>query len=191
MLWLLLACEADPPQHYGYDVTDHFPLDGERSWDYASDDTSVDHRLDAVLLDTVVERDDVSIHELSYRNSETGEQLLAVQWSSDTAYGVLIHGYEDASGVVSYDDPVTFAEPRMDVGESVESEGFTSTLVGLEGCPNHWNEEWDGCLHMAIDGDAPFAGDYWLVPRYGTAWLQLRDDSDVWVLVKAEWWPDD
>ena len=34
---------------------------------------------------------------------------------------------------------------------------------------------------------APFAGDYWLVPRYGVAWQQTSGDSDVWVLVKANW----
>lgn len=190
MLWLI-ACATEGPTYSGYDLVDHFPLDGERRWDYASNDTSVTHRLDVVLSDAVVERDGVRIHELSHLSSESGDQLLAVQWSSDTASGVLVHGYDDEQGPVSFDDPVVFAEPRMVPGDSVSSGDFTSTFVGVEACPNHWTgEDWDSCLHMSLDGDAPFAGDYWLVPRYGTAWLELRDDTDTWVLVEAEWAPE-
>ncbi len=190
MFWLF-ACAADLPLYDGYDMADHFPLDGDRRWDYANDDTSVDHRLDVVLSDTIVERDDVRIQELSYRSSSDDEQLLAVQWSSDTAYGVLIHGYEDPDGVVDFDGAVTFASPRMEPGESVVSGDFTSTFLGVEACTNHWvGDDWQTCLHVLLEGDAPFAGDYWLVPRYGTAWLQLRDDSGTWVLVQAEWAPE-
>ena len=38
-----------------------------------------------------------------------------------------------------------------------------------------------------FDAGAPFAGDYWLVPRYGAAWILATGDADTWVLLNAFW----
>jgi hypothetical protein len=199
----LLAC--NPSYSYGgYKIFEHFPMDGHRSWEYASDDVSIEHKLEVRMNDEPIQVGDTLIHEFQHFNQATGEMLGAVQWSSDSVDGVMIHGYQTTgpSGeVVNFDDPVVFADASMAPDESVTSSAggwdFTSTFESVEGCANHWvGDDWDSCLRFHLDdgdGDdatgAIFAGDYWLVPRYGIAWQATSGDSDTWVLVKADWEP--
>jgi hypothetical protein len=49
-------------------------------------------------------------------------------------------------------------------------------------------------MHLKIDdGDGDdtigpfFAGDYWLVTRYGPAWMKLTGDSGTWTLADYDW----
>ena len=225
----LVGCDGD--YYYGgYQIYDHFPLDGQRSWEYANNDLSVTDHLEVRMLDTTVEQDGITVHEFQHFNDTTGDQILSVQWSSASTSGVQIHGYQtfdtgggggpggggdDTGGedtgsappypadLVSFDPPILFADSEMAPDESVESSGggwdFTSTFESVDPCPNHWvGDEWETCLRIRIDdgdGDdttgAPFAGTYWLVPRYGIAWQQTTGDTDTWVLVRAEWASDD
>ncbi len=210
----LLGCSGSSYTYGGYKLYDHFPLDGKRSWEYASDDTSVDYKLEVVMSETTVMVDEIEVHEFQHFNSETGDQLLSVQWSSDSVYGILIHGYQtfapgggggggsdtgDTGGpaampeAVSFDNPVTFADPQMAPGETVSTSAggwdFESTFDAVEPCENHWvGDDWQECIKITLEGgDAPFAGEYWIVPRYGIAWQHTSDDSDKWVLVRAQW----
>ena len=188
------------PSTGAYQLWDYFPLDGQRSWEYASDDMSVDHELVVRLAEGTTSAGDAVVHRLERYNEDTGAALGATLWSSDSVDGVQIHGYEtDAGDAVDFPEPVLFAPTHGDPGDAVESSAggwdFTSTFEAVEPCPNHWvGEEWDSCLHLRLDdgdGGAPFAGDYWLVPRYGAAWLRTTDDTDTWFLVKANWEPAD
>lgn len=219
---------CDPDYRYGgYQIFDHFPLDGSRSWEYASDDLSVPYKLDVRMSEEALTTDKYVIREFQHFNQETGDPLLSVQWSSDSSSGVLIHGYQvfETSGgtgagtgagpgggtapplpatVVSYaGNPVVFGDPEMAPGESVvtEVDGYTvtSTFEAVEPCENYWvADDWQNCLRIHVDdGDGDpdaglaFAGTYWIVPRYGIAWMQLTGDSEVWRLVTASWAPDE
>jgi len=199
----LLAC--NPSYNYGgYKIFEHFPMDGLRSWEYANDDVGIEYKLEVRMSDEPIQVGDTIIHEFQHFNQATGEMLGAVQWSSDSVDGVMIHGYQTTGpkgDLVNFNPPIKFADASMAPDEDVKTSGggwdFTSTFVGVEGCPNHWvGEEWDSCLRFLLDdndGDdaagALFAGEYWLVPRYGIAWQQTTGDSDTWVLVKANWEP--
>ncbi len=103
---------------------------------------------------------------------------------------------------VTFDPPLVFAEDQMAPGDAVQTttggRTFTSTFVRTEPCPNYWTEEWDSCLLVELDdgdGDttsgSPVAGSYWLVSRYGVAWMKRTGDPDIWKLRKAEWAPDE
>jgi len=185
----------------GYQLYENFPLDGQRRWVYANDDEAVGFNLEVELVSSEV-LGDAEVFELAHIDQGSGAPLRSVWWSSDSSAGVQIHAYaEGGGGRVDLDPPVTFAQPRMDPGDEVTSGAggwdFTSTFVGGEPCANHWvGDDWDRCLHVRLDdgdGDdgagAPFAGDYWLVPRYGAAWLETTGDSDTWVLLNAFWEP--
>jgi hypothetical protein len=203
---LLAGCgadDADPTTTDGYSLYDNFPLDGERRWVYASDDASVAHHLEIVMVPEAETLTGAAAHELQRWNQDTGAHLGSAWWSSDSSDGIQIHAYQDpGSPRVDLDPPAAFAAPRMDPGDAVESSAggwdFVSTFIGGEPCENHWvGDDWDRCLHVRLDavgsddgdGDAgaPFAGDYWLVPRYGAAWIQATGDTDTWVLLNAFW----
>jgi len=228
----MTSCSGSKYTYAGYQIFDHFPLDGQRSWEYANDDITVDHKIEIRMSElTTGGSGSTVVHEFQHYNQDTGSLLMTVKWSSDSSDGVLIHGFQvydvddgggpggpgddtgDTGGpggdVTSpggeYNfaaDPLVFGQSEMAPGESVTSSGggwdFTSTFVGVEPCPNHWvGEDWDECLHFYLDdgvdgaGAAAISGDYWLVPRYGIAWIQLGGDSDVWRLVQANWSPDE
>jgi hypothetical protein len=211
----------------GYQIYDHFPLDGQRAWEYANDDISIDHKIEVRMSETTVMKGDTEVFEFQFYNQSTGDKFMAVNWSSDGIDGIQIHGYQTwaiadsggdggadsgdtgggpgaawADALETFEPPVVVADPEMAPGESVESSGgswsFVSTFEAVEGCPNYYvGDEWNECLRLTLDdgdGDdmsgAPFAGSYWLVPRYGTAWMRLTGDAENWVLVDADWEPD-
>ena len=230
------ACSGSSYTYAGYQIFDHFPLDGQRSWEYANDEITIDYKMEIRMSELETVNDDMKVHEFQYYNQDTGSLLMTVTWSSDSSNGVNIHGFQtfedsggggtggpggpggddtgdtglgsDAAGgpgggAGSYDftaDPVQFGQAEMAPGDSVTSSGggwnFTSTFESVEPCPNHWvGEDWDECLRFTLDdgvdgpGGAAIAGSYWIVPRYGIAWMQLEGDPDVWRLVKANWSP--
>ena len=70
---------------------------------------------------------------------------------------------------------------------------FTSTLEASEPCPNPWVEDWNDCLKMVLEDDGSgslVSGNYWLVPRYGVAWMRRTADADTWKLRDADWTAD-
>ena len=204
-LLALLAAGCDPDWDdggWGYDVSDHFPLDGsERVWVYDSLDESVEWTL-LVEKTTVVHEGDLDVVTLEHSNDDTLTVLAQVDWSSDSTGGVRIHGYhvEDGDVSVAFDPPIQFAELEMTPGDAVETETggttFTSTFETVEGCGTFWAPSWDdeGCLKFTLaDGDedpatnAYIAGSYWLVTRYGPAWLVLDAYPARWSLSDRFW----
>lgn len=193
---LVAACDGAGPSYTGHNTWEYFPLDGERSWKYAMDDDSAGYILEVEKVSTA-EQGGTQIATLEYRKEDTGDLLYSVQWSSDSAGGILIHGYEVQGGdSVDFDAPVQFADYRMIGGDTVETQtngmNFASTLVGLESCPNLWTtEEWE-CLHMSLDdGDGddmagpPFAGDWWIAGSWGASRFQPTGWNADWVLTNA------
>lgn len=205
-LALLAGCNGDPPGYKGTQMSPYFPYDGERLAEYYNAD------VDAVPWKLVVEKleptqriGDYEVVTFEWSNYDTGEIVGSVMWSSAEGDGIQIHGYAVGTGEPTmYDPPIAVSDDDdyMLSGESITTETggmtFTSTYVGMEDCPVQWGLEWEGCVRMSIDdGDGDdmagpiFAGDYWLVQRYGPAWMHTTGFSDKWDLARYEWSGDD
>ncbi|HJN76427.1 MAG TPA: hypothetical protein QGF58_21040 [Myxococcota bacterium] len=168
---LILTLGCDDPGQYGYagyDMVDHFPLDGQREWTYTNE--GIAWRLNVDMLDNPVVSDTTTIHTFEYwqadANGVSANLLMTLDVSSDTYNGVQFHGYEvisdpidwdtgstDDSGdsgvtgwgpaeLVSFDPPLVLAESKMAPGDTVvTSTGgstWTSTFKFQEPCPNNW-----------------------------------------------------
>jgi hypothetical protein len=181
-----------------------FPMDGDREWQYLNDDDGVEFPMRVEKLSTPRMVDNITVYTFEYYNEESGDIVRSVEWSSDSINGVLIHAYTNHEGggePVEFDPPIQFADEEMAPGQCAITETggytFTSTLVVSEPCPNHYVPDWEACLKMTLDdgdGDdsagAMVAGEYWLVPSYGTAWFRMTPDSDNWRLWKHDWAPE-
>lgn len=202
---LLPSCGGSSYTYQGYRMSEQFPLDGDREWQYLNDSEGVEHPMRVEKIATPTMKNGAEVYTLEYYNEETGDIVRAVDWSSDSVNGVQIHGYVDYTTdaeEVSFEPPIVFADDKMVAGAFVVTETggytFTSTLVMSEACPNHYVPDWEDCLKMVLDdgdGDdstgALVAGEYWLVPSYGTAWFRMTPDTDNWRLWKHDWEPTD
>lgn len=201
---LLPSCGGSSYTYTGYRMHKQFPLDGDREWQYLNDADDVENPMRVEKISTPTMKGNTAVYTLEYYNEETGDIVRSVDWSSDSINGVQIHGYIDyeASGEeVTFDPPILFADDEMAPNASVVTETggytFTSTLMYSEPCPNHYVPDWEDCLKMVLDdgdGDdttgALVAGEYWLVPSYGTAWFRMTPDSNNWRLWKHDWEPE-
>ena len=200
------GCEPDYLIN-GYDMPDHFPLDGSvRVWEYASTDSAVLGGLNVEKAGSVVQ-DDVEVVTLEHwtvSENESEDLAWEVQWSSDDVDGVRIHGYRNAltDEEVTFDPPVQFTERNEVPGDQVvtSSGGFnwTATFEGVDGCATYWVQDWENaeCLIINLDdGDGSpetngvIVGSYWLVPRYGTAWMEVDAYDTLWSLANHQWEP--
>jgi hypothetical protein len=205
-LSVLSACTGGGYTYGGYKVYDHFPLDGYRTWDYAQGDESVEWQMAVEKDPNTSETDDYEIITLNYRVDDPETNLFAIDWSSDSIKGVLIHGFVDyeTGDSSDFDPPLVFGEYQMVPGAEVSTETggrtWTSTFESVEECPNHWvttdEDTWE-CLKFTLDdGDGddlsgpPFAGSWWIAPRYGTSRFIPTGYDDAWVLTKATWTSD-
>ena len=199
---VLLGCQPAAPGYPGTKMNEYFPFDGEREAEYINDDIeNVPWKLVIEKISPTELVDTAEVVEMEWTNFDTGDVLGSVRWSSDSSNSVQIHGYSDAAGeYITFDTPIQVTDDSnyMRKGDSVVTETngftFTSTLVGVESCPVIWTtDDWE-CEHILIDdGDGDdmagplFAGDYWLVTRYGPAWMKLTGDDQKWVLGHYDW----
>jgi hypothetical protein len=210
-LALLAACDPEPTFKGTGPLNEYFPYDGERQALYyyagtASTDSGgagIGYNLLVDKLESVEEIDDVEVVTFTYTKvylDDTTELLGQIKWMSDSD-GVRVYAY--AEGL---DDFITFEHPievtsntnYMHTGDSVETQTdgytFTCTYVGQEDISVQWGLDWEGAVHFRIDdGDGDdmigpfFAGDYWLVTRYGPAWMHLTGYEDKWDLADYDW----
>ncbi len=199
-----VSCGGATYNYVGYLMDNQFPLDGTREYQYLSDDESIETPIRVEKASTPTATGTYDIYTFETYNDESGDLLNIVDWSSDSVYGILIHGFTDyanSEDPVVFDPPLIFADDEMAPSDFVVTQTggmtFTSTFVGVEPCPNYYVAEWNECLRMELDdgdGDANagsmLAGTYWLVPRYGIAWFQQTGDAEPWVLWKHSWTPE-
>ena len=189
----LLGCSGSSFQYAGHDVYKYFPLDGTRTWEYATTDEVFLLAVDKV--EPTVTVDDVEVVTLEYSIKDPYVLRYSVDWSSSSADGVMIHGYsdEETGESLSFETPIQFAEHEMVSGESntVETDGysFTSNFLSVETCTNHWTtDDWQ-CLHFALleDGEAelPFLGDYWIATRWGVSAMLSPGYENEWILTQG------
>lgn len=193
---LLLACNSSTSTYNGHSTYEYFPLDGERSWKYAMDNDSAGYLLEVEKMATA-DQGGTEVVTLEYRKEDTGDLLYTVDWSSDSAGGILIYGYEEQGGAsVTFDTPVQVAEYKMMGDDQVVTQTngmtFTSTMIGIEDCTNLWSSDTWECLHMELDdGDGdnlagpPFAGDWLMAGSWGASRFQPTGWQAEWVLTNA------
>jgi hypothetical protein len=197
----LLGCSGSGYEYAGLTTHDYVALDNDRSWEYASDDPDRTWILQVDKVFPVEEFDGTEVVTLEYAKKDPYELLHSIQWSSDSQRGVLIHGWSVEGGAsAAYPEaPIQFADRTMLIGDSVQTDAagtvFTSTLVAVENCDNHWTpDEWE-CLHFQVDdgqggaSGAPFVGDWWMAKGWGASWLQGATDTDKWILSSGKWEP--
>lgn len=193
----LTACTDGGTTYNGHSTYEYFPFEGERTWTYVADTDAVSPNVDYNLfVDKAGSRMDgtTEIVLLEYRkNDESGDLLYSIEWSSDNANGVRVWSYEVQGGdSVTFDDPILFSSYQMVVGDEVTSSSngieITSTLAGLEDCPNYWTDNVWTCLHFTVEGaEVPFAGDWWGAGSWGASRFQNPYVDQEWVLASGYW----
>ena len=202
VLVLLAGCESkDGIGFSGTQTSPYFPMDGDRTALYYNENPEVAWTLHVEKQEPTQLVDGMEVVNFEYSNDTDGTILGIVQWSSTTGEGIKIHGYSEGTGdIVPFVPPINVSDPtdymnRNDVVTTETDQGtFTSEFVGFENCPVQWGiDNWD-CLNLVLDdgdGDASagrfFVGSYWLVTRYGPAWMQLTGYDEKWNLADYDW----
>lgn len=175
-----VGCASPSYDYSGYRTYDHFPLDGERYWNYQS--ANKDYLMD-VRIDSTEYVGNKAVRTLRYENANLASVLYWIKWSSDSANGVQIHGYmieepaatnpnDDADGGedtgdagtdavvgtwVDFSPPLAITSHQMTPGETLETAAngvtYTSTFAAVETCANNWADTpWD-CLKIEVESD--------------------------------------
>ncbi len=176
-----------------WEPPDYFALDGQRSWSYLRDGDSAE--LDVQMLPgTATGLDGEDVKTLSYEPSDGGGSF-DIEWSSDDG-GVKVHGFAQDGDMVSFDPAVKLADSLQGTGASctttVGEVVVTSTIEGLEECPNYLVSVPWTCMRLTVDdGGAgfPFAGEWQWATDWGTSRWRPAEASKDWVLLDASWSP--
>ncbi|MDP2314076.1 MAG: hypothetical protein Q8P41_14335 [Pseudomonadota bacterium] len=205
-LVLLVACVDNKPNFPGTKMSPYFPMDGGRQAEYNNEDpTGVPWQLVVEKIEPVEMVDEEEVVTFEWSNHDTGEIVGAVKWSASSGDGIKIHAFSVGTGdFTTFDTPVLVSDDDdlmlRDDTVTTETNGytFTATLVGFEDCTVDWGLDWEDCAHINLDdGDGDdttgpiFAGDYWLVQRYGPAWMQLTGYEEKWNLAHYDWDADE
>lgn len=135
-LIMTLGCE-DPGQYgyAGYDMVDHFPLDGVRDWTYTNE--GADWKLNVEMLESSRLEDTTTVHTFEYwqadANGVSANLLMTIDFSSDTYSGIQIWGYEVVSDPIDWDTGATDSGESGDTGTTgwgpAETVDFDPPLV--------------------------------------------------------------
>lgn len=198
-----LGCTGTTYDYGGYKTFEYFALDGNRAWEYVSDDAEVEWKLEVTKILPIEELDNKQIVTLEYAKQDPVEYLHSIKWSSDSGDGIQVHDWEQDGSWIGLEDPITIAEYQMVPDEVVESSGagydFSTTFKGVETCPNHWissENTWDCLVFEIDDGDGddmsgpPFAGTWWLAKGWGASRFIPTGYDEPWVLSDGDWSAD-
>lgn len=200
----LCGCPGGGSQYNGTSMVEYFPFDGGRDGEFVNNDSTIAyHQLTHKVEPTELAEDgrETATFEVS---TNDGTLLYAVRWSTRSNQPVRIEAWADYSAGADsaftvFDPPIDVVDAFMRSGDTMETSTggttFTGTYVGPEDCPVLWGGlDWEDCAHIRLDdGDGDdsvgpkFAGDYWVVARYGQAWMQLTGDAEAWRLSDYTW----
>lgn len=205
----LLALAACGDGTYGYsgrDMSDYFPFDGERVWEFVSTNPDVPYKSVAVLDPAYRQTEDgktwifqVSHHKecvTAGADCVTDEPLFAYEMSSDDSDGVLIWSYAGPDGqLTTFDPPLMVADSMMVAGDEVVTEtngtAYTAKFVGMEHCPIRWTDGWEDCAKISIseaNGAWP-SGDLWAISGWNQVAWKAAGQDDQWQLSWADYSP--
>jgi hypothetical protein len=206
---LAAGCTGDDSLVFeGDDMARYFPFDGDRTWTYVTEDTTVPYLLvgqsaeDSELLEDgrtrvytvnftyqcfgVVAPCDVDDDNDGVADVH-GTQAFSWAMSANTTSGVNIHGHSDTTFV----PPIQLATARMVKGEDVASEtsgiNFTSSYVSQGECPApYWGDNPPGdCVKFLVDDGgvgSPMAGEFWSIYQFNIVAFTLESDGVPWQL---------
>ena len=164
-------------------MRDYFPQDGEREALYYNEDPEIEWTLRA---------EQGSDGLWSYENDGDGTIIGSIRWDSDD--GIEIAGWsEGTESVRVVDPPFVVAGDCMRPGETIETGAWSSTFVGMENCPVQWGIDGWECVRLRLENageEAFFLGDWWLVTRYGPAWMHLAGFTEKWNLADYDFSED-
>jgi hypothetical protein len=202
LLPLAVACTGNAPTYQGLKMSDYFPTDGQRDAEYVNDDPdTVPFTLEVQKVEPTETVGTTEVVTFEWYNEDTGELMGAVKWGSSSQDSIQIFAYAvGTDDYTTFDTPVQLTDDSnyMNRGESVVTETngftFTSTFSDVQDCPTVWDASWSDCVHITLDdGDGDdmagpiFVGEYWLVHRYGPAWMKLTGYADNWNLAHYDW----
>lgn len=197
---LLAGACPDPIQitSAGEDTWKFFPLDGERTWTFQSDDATLPYRLVAhkpkeseLIGDTTarayiisftpdclgtdapcdVDGDGDGVKDLEQ------QPLFTWRMSSDSAKGASFHAFNDTA----YDPPIRLADADQSETDVVTTETggvtYTSQIIDKLPCdvPYWRGSPPDGCKLFELDdagAGTPFAGQYMAIVQFGIVSFQ-------------------
>jgi hypothetical protein len=213
-LLAITGCGTTAYTYSGYWTADHFPLGGERNWQYQNEGEDFLMKVENISSETV---DGDTVVTLNYTNETTNSLMYSIKWAADKGSAVKIHGYYLAEGVydnegddtgmgtdavvgswVNFSPPIELTERQGSPGDVVESTddgvNYVSTFDAYESCPNLWTQDWE-CMKMIIESDesspAPFVGTWHWATEYGTSIFQPAGAEFPWRLTSYEWSPAD
>jgi hypothetical protein len=196
LLALAAGCAGNGFTFQGTPVWGMFPFDGERTWDYLSNDTAATYKLNVTSVGEAERVNGNNVYTLttlidclgSDPDCTDGELLYRKSWSS--SYGVHIWGYDVGIGKVEMRPPVQLAVDTMERDQVVETTTggvvWTSTFLGIQDCPIKLIADWDECgvFELTVDGGDPFpvAGTYYATAGNGIAAFQHEGEDGRWEL---------
>jgi hypothetical protein len=169
-----------PPPPIGTDVWELFPFDGQRTWTYTSTDAAVGYRLVATSTGEGEDLGDATGYRVRY-DSDAGDALFELVWSSDTVDGVRVHEIDG----VAQDPPVVVATDDMNRDDAVTSGAWTSTFDGFVQCPIAMAADWPECGELVVAGEGSLAGTWWAARGNGVAAFEPAGGSGRWELSSA------
>ena len=174
----LAACAGSSHTYNGQSISQYFPLDGERWWEYRQcaefdsggpvdsatysfyDPTGCSDPAEGVLRTEKFPETQMSggteIVQLdTFRISTDGSSTPAysVKWSSDTSKGIRVYSWTDSSTgtVTAYDPPIKIAAHQMNVGDITETTtGGANFTTVFEGVKADCPNNWSGVWEECV-----------------------------------------
>jgi hypothetical protein len=202
---LLAGCTSPNTIAYlGERMDQYFVFDGDRSWEFISDDTSLPYLMIGDLQEEFVSINEGStrIYTIRYKTDclgagecDDGAFIWSLDLSFDSIYGAQIHGITVGSEPATVFDPaVVLTTPYINQGDVFETVSggvtYTSTFIGFEQCPVQWNVDWPKCVHFTLDdggAGTPLAGDYWANVGFNLVAMDMDMDESFWQLLSAKY----
>ena len=209
-LFALSGCGTTAYTYSGYWTADHFPLGGEREWQYQNEGEDFLMGVKNISQETIGGDEVVT---LNYTNQDANTLMYAIKWSADKGAPVKIHGYYLAEAIddggnedtglgtdavvgewVNFSPPLALTERQGSPGDVTEGSGegvdYISTFESYESCPNLWTQDWE-CMKVVIESSesapAPFVGTWHWATEYGTSLFQPAGAEFAWRLTSYEW----
>lgn len=170
-------------------LSDYFPFDGLRSWEYANPAPSMPHTLLGTMRSEVDQVGDASVYTIDFTFGD--RRQWSSSWSSTSFEGVHIHGYTLGGGPeVKLDPPLQVAPPWWSGHEKLSTPTggttFTSELLCFQPCPVQMGVDWGQCLRFEVtseDGPVPpLTGTFWANWGFNIVGMELPWNAGHWGL---------
>lgn len=220
LILLLTGCPGTDTVTSGRDVLwEHFPFDGNRTWEFRSD-SGAQYEIVATTRpddpENELSDEDTNVYWIDFTvdcvgadpECVDGEFIKALAFSSDVRDGVQIHAYDQGNSIIPYDPPLLVTPKDNVVGEvtqtNTDNSNWSSTLMGYQPCTDivrmqGTDFERANCAARFVieDGDndpdtnSGVTGDLWVARGIGFVGFSLEGQEEVWGLSSLVCEPDE